>query len=217
MFYGIVSPLSTTGIDGKLPWILSAWTTCDLYSWLRSARASWWCSNFTTVSFGCMLDIFRLDVLQVDHFLLFLLPINYNVEIFILISLLLWAASFFRRLMVVVLVMGAFSVGSTWSWWCGVVVVGFPSGGSFVLILTFSLASLLKLLHLISINRLILTFRSNIWICTLLTPMVESICFLVFLIFETLLSFIIKICFLSILAHSRIIHLVFWRIHEVVL
>ena len=210
----VISPLGTTGVDGELARSLCAGTTCYLHSRLRSTWASWWCSYFTTVSFGCMFDVLRLYVLKVNHLLL-RLPINNNVEVFILtLSLFIIAFSpLFRRLVIVVLVMALF-IRSTWSWRRRIIIIGFPSWSPFVWIL-LALGLFLELLDLICVNSLILTFWSYIWIGTLLSSVVESIWLLIFLLLKTLLSFIIKFLFL---AYSGIVQvLVLWSIHEIVL
>ena len=194
----IISSLSAAWVHGLLIRGISS----NLNTWLWPTWASTRGSYFSSIALMRMLDIFGLNILQIQN-LLFLLAINYYIKTFaIRLSSLLVVA--FRSLfwwwaiVSVVFVLWDpimwFSFRSTRGRWCGIILVTFPSRCSL-----FLLARLLKLLYLVRINCLILTFGADVRVCALLTSVVKSRFLLRLLLFEALLSFLVKLGLLLLL------------------
>ena len=215
----IISSLGATWVHG----LLVRWVPCNLNTWLRTTWASAWGSHFSSIALLSMLDIFGLNILEVQDFLL-LLAVDYNIESFAirLISLLVVAFSSLLGWWAIISVIFMlrnpimrFSVRSSRGRRCRIILVTFPSRCPF-----FLLACLLELLNLVGINCLILTFGADVWVCTLLTPVVKSRFLIRLLLFEALLSFIVKLWLLLRLllwAQSWIVHIILAWVHKIIL
>lgn len=214
MLNGVVSSLDSTRVHWLLVWSIG--TSGHLYSWLRSAWSSTRSSDFSLITFLRVLHIFALNILKVHDFLLFFLAVNYNIEIFTVISLFVVTLGSFSFIFLLWL-----AIWSTWrhSWlWIVILIIAGPSGCPFFI---YFLVLVFEILNLIGVDSLILALRTNIRICTLLASVVERIFLFrrLLLELETLLSFVIKLrlnLLFIVLTHSGVIHHILTLVHKVV-
>ena len=160
---------------------------------LWSIRPSTWCSELLLVSFAWVFDVFTLNILQIDFFIVLLTFIQHHV---ILVVLLLSVS--------VVTLSSLMPITSTFGGFSRLVLVRLPSRVSLLgLFWNFLFFFVLLHLSLVHFNVVLFIFSWNVRICWLLTSVMKSrfsslasfFFILLFFLLEFLLSLICKIYF----------------------